>query len=64
MTVFQVLGGLAVLAGVALALPLPLALIVGGVLVLVAGTVGELLVQRRPGAPSDRASGPNKAGGG
>lgn len=62
MTGLQLLGLAAVLIGVALALPLPYALITCGTLVLVAGTAGEFITRKRPVAPSDPRSGPKLRG--
>lgn len=55
-------GGLvAVLVGVFLLLPLGVALVVAGALVVAAGTVAEI-VQGRPTAPSVRRSRPQSEG--
>lgn len=62
LTVVQLAALLAVLVGVALILPLGGALVVDGVLVLVAATAAEHLALRRPSAPSDRRRGPNSEG--
>lgn len=61
--VAQALGVLAVLVGVALALPLYGALVADGVLVVALATVVELILQRRPAAPSDGRSATNAPGG-
>lgn len=62
MTVLQLLGIGLLLLGVALALPLEWALIVGGLLVLAAGTAGEYIARKRPSGPSDEPSGPKLRG--
>lgn len=65
-SLFVVLQGaavLAVLAGVALLLPLGGALVVNGVLVLVLSIALEVVRLRALSAPSDRRSGATKAGG-
>lgn len=59
LSVLQLAALLAVLLGIALALPLWGALIADGALVLVAATIAEALVQRPRSAPSDRRSGPS-----
>jgi hypothetical protein len=63
LTAIEALGLLAVLVGVALALPLWGSLIVDGLLVVVAATAAELVVRKAHSAPSDRRSGPSTAGG-
>lgn len=62
LTLVQAAALLAVLAGVALLLPLGAALVVDGVLVLAAATAAEHIVRGRRSAPSDRRSGPNAQG--
>lgn len=62
LTAVQALGVLAVLVGVALALPLYGALVVDGVLVVLVATAAEHLAMRRPAAPSDRRCGENGQG--
>ncbi len=63
LTVFQVLGVLAVLVGAAVLLPLGAALVVDGLLVAVLATAVEHIVLKRPAGPPVRRSGPNVAGG-
>lgn len=63
LSALQALGVLAVLVGVVLALPLWGALVADGVLVVVAATAVELVVQRRLSVPSDRRDGTDPAGG-
>lgn len=58
----QALGALAILVGVALALPLYGALVVDGVLIVALATVAELILQRRPRTPSGGRHGPNDGG--
>lgn len=62
LSVAQVLAVLAVLVGVALALPLWASLVVDGALVLVAATAAEYIATRRPSGPSNARSGPNRQG--
>lgn len=62
LTAVQAVAVLAVLAGVALALPLYGALIVDGLLVLSVAVAAEHIAQRRPGGPSDRRSGDETVG--
>lgn len=57
LSILQALGVLAVLAGVALLLPLGAALVVDGLLVVAAATAVEHIVSGRRSAPSDRRSG-------
>lgn len=63
LSVVQALALLAVLAGMALVLPLWGALVADGVLVLVAATAVERIVLGASSGPSDRRSRPNRAGG-
>lgn len=60
LTALQVLALLAVLIGVALTLPLWGALIVDGLIVLVASILAELVVTRTLSASSDRISRPRR----
>lgn len=62
LTTLQGLALLAVLVGVALALPLWAALVVDGVIVLVVSTAAEHIVRKARSAPQDRRSGPIAAG--
>jgi hypothetical protein len=62
LAVAQLLGVLAVLAGVYLLLPLGAALVVSGALVLVLATAAEVAVSRRPAAPSAPRSRADTAG--
>lgn len=59
LTVLQGFGVLAVLVGVVLALPLYGALVVDGVLVLLAAVAAEAVLTGRPSAPSDGRSASN-----
>lgn len=59
----QLLGLLAVLVGVALALPLYGALLVDGGLVLVAATAAEVVARKARSAPSDRRGRAHTGGG-
>lgn len=61
-TVIQALGLVAVLAGVALLLPLGGALVVDGLIVLAAAVAVELVDLRARSAPASRRSGPTKEG--
>lgn len=63
LTALQALAVLAVLVGVALALPLWGALVVDGVLVLAAATAAEAVVRKALTAPSNGRSAPNATGG-
>jgi hypothetical protein len=62
LTVLQLAGALAVLAGVAVLLPLGAALVADGLLVLVVSTLFEALASARRSAPSDGRSRPQKPG--
>lgn len=61
-SVLQLAGLLAVLAGVALLLPLGAALVVDGVLVVATATAAEVVARRPPGRAQDRRSRAQKAG--
>lgn len=62
LTVLQALAVVAVLAGVAILLPLGAALVVDGLLVLAVATAAEHIVSGRRSAPSDRRSATNTEG--
>lgn len=62
LSVLQALGALAVLAGVALVLPLGWAVLVDGLLVLVLSTAFEVALTRARRAAPDRRSAPTDAG--
>lgn len=62
LSVLQALGVLAVLAGVAILLPLGAALVVDGLLVVAVATAAEHIVSGRRSAPSDRRSGTTEDG--
>lgn len=60
----QLAGALAVLVGIYLTLPLGLALVVGGLVLLVLATLAELVVRGRPAAPPARRRRPRAGGAG
>lgn len=62
MTVVQLAGLAAVLTGVALALPLAVALMVGGLILVLVGTLGEYIVTSAPSGPPARREQRNGSG--